>query len=66
MRSVKEKEDAAIKQMEFSANSHIEHVSFANSARNERIRGLQLNKHTNVKLKYECLENTGTLDVAEN
>lgn len=51
--------------MKFSANSHIECVSFANSARNERIRGLQLNKHINAKLKYECLEKTGALDVAK-
>jgi len=65
MSSVKEKIDIAMKQMRFSERNHIKYVSFANSTRNERIGGLQLNKYINIRLKYECIKNVRVLDIAK-
>ena len=50
--------------MRFSRGSHIGYILFLNSARNKRIRGFQLNKFINIKLKYEWLEHAGILDRA--
>ena len=58
--SEKEKVDLAMRRM--NLGGHIKHISFANSTRNERIGGLQLNKCINTKLKCECLENFDALD----
>ena len=63
--SMKEILDFAMRQMKFSEKSHIKYVSFLNSIKNKRIGGLQLNKYTNIKLKYEYLENVGVLDQAK-
>ena len=64
MSSLKEKLDIALRQLKFSKDSYIKYVSFSNSTRNERIGELQLNKYTNIKLKYEYLEKVGILDIA--
>ena len=57
-----EKVDCIMRQLKISKQSHIKHVSFANSTMQERIRVLQLNKHTNMRLRYESLNNLETLD----
>ena len=48
--------------MKLSKNSYVRCISLTNSARNERIEGLQLNRFINIKLKYECLEEVEVLD----
>ena len=40
-------------------------MSFANSTKQERIGALQLNKHINMRLKCESLNNVEALDKAE-
>ena len=44
--------------------SYVKHVSFANSTRQERIRALQSNKHTNIRLRHKSLNNVEALDKA--
>lgn len=63
--SQKEKVDLEMRNMKLGKNSYAKYVSFANSSRNERISALQLNKHINIKLKYECIEDAGVLDETE-
>ena len=64
MSSLKEKLDITLRLLKFSKDSYIKYVLFTNSTHNKRIRGLRLNKYINIKLKYECLEKVGILDIA--
>ena len=58
----KDKVNCVIRQLKLSIKSHIKYMPFANSTRQERIGGLQLNKYNNMRLKHKRLDNVEALD----
>ena len=64
MWSETEKIGCKMRQLKISKKRHAKHVSFSNSTRIDRIRALQLNKHTHIRLRYKSLNDVKTLDKA--
>ena len=53
-----------MRQLKISKQSYVKCVSFSNNTRIDIIRALQLNKHMNIRLRHESLNNVKILDKA--